>query len=255
MIIITAADAIRANSPCKENVSYTVNRNINFTNACVMRCGFCAFSRTGIDEEAYFLPLEEIVRRAEEAVTLGATEICIQAGLPPNMDRNLYTTVAKAVKEKLPSVHLHAFSPEEIIYGANRRKCSVLDMIRDLKDAGVDSFPGTSAEILDDSIRNKIAKGRLSSAEWINIITTAHSLGMPTTATMMYGHIETENHVASHLDQLRTIQNQSQDKYGGLGITEFVPLSFVAKEAPMWRNKVLPDMRGGPTGSNMHMYM
>lgn len=183
--IVLAANICREYSPCGDNVTYVVNRNINFTNACIKKCGFCAFSRTGIDEEAYFLPIEEILRRAQEAVSFGATEICVQAGLPPNMNPNLYTTIAKEIKALLPSIHLHAYSPEEIIYGAQRNKCSISMMIQQLKEAGVDTFPGTSAEILDDSVRHRIAPGRLSSAEWINVMSTAHSLGISTTATMM----------------------------------------------------------------------
>jgi FO synthase subunit 2 len=180
-----AANVCREVAPCGEHVTYVINRNINFTNACVMRCGFCAFSRTGIDEEAYFLPLVEILRRAKEAASLGATEICVQAGLPPNMNPELYPSVARAIKAELPNVHLHAFSPEEVRYGAKRRKSSISEMIQILKDAGVDTLPGTSAEILVDSVRDRIAKGRLSSAEWIEVITAAHAQGISTTATMM----------------------------------------------------------------------
>jgi FO synthase subunit 2 len=183
--VALTANALRKAAPCGNKITYVVNRNINFTNACVMRCGFCAFSRTGVDTEAYFLPLNEIIRRAEEAVKLGATEICVQAGLPPNMNPELYPNVARVIKEALPGTHLHAFSPEEVLYGSKRRKCSITDMVKILKESGVDSLPGTSAEILIDSVRNKIAKGRLSTSEWIEVITAAHSQKIPTTATMM----------------------------------------------------------------------
>lgn len=143
--IALAANYCREKSTCGENVTYVVNRNINFTNACVKKCGFCAFSRTGIDQEAYFLSVEEIIRRAKEAVSFGATEICIQAGLPPNLNPHLYETIANEIKKELPNIHLHAFSPEEIIFNASRNKCSIKEMIIRLKAAGVDTFPGSSA--------------------------------------------------------------------------------------------------------------
>lgn len=248
--VASAADACRQVAPCNDNVTYVLNRNINFTNACVKACGFCAFSRTGVDEEAYFLPLPEIVARAKEAAALGASEVCVQAGLPPNMHRDLYLNVAKAIRGELPTIHLHAFSPEEVVYGAKRRKVSIVDMIKELKSAGVNTLPGTSAEILDDSVRQRIAKGRLSTAEWCEVITSAHSVGVPTTATVMYGHVETPHHVAAHIGLIRTMQSHSQQHYD-VGFTEFVPLSFVAKEAPMWRNRADPDMRNGPTGNEV----
>ena len=134
-----------------------------------------------------------------EASSLDATEICVQAGLPPNMNPDLYVTVAKGIKTALPHIHLHAFSPEEVLYGAKRRSCSVQDMIRAMKDAGVDTLPGTSAEILDDSVRQRIAKGRLSTEEWQHVISTAHALGVPTTATVMYGYVEIESLISPPL--------------------------------------------------------
>jgi FO synthase subunit 2 len=137
--IALTANICREHAKCGDHVTYVVNRNINFTNACIKKCGFCAFSRTGIDQEAYFLPLEEIIRRAKEAAEYGATEVCIQAGLPPNMSPSLYETIAREIKKELPHIHLHAFSPEEIIYNASRNKCSIKDMIQRLKDAGTDS--------------------------------------------------------------------------------------------------------------------
>lgn len=204
--ISLAANICRQVAPCGEHVTYVVNRNINFTNACVKACGFCAFSRTGVDEEAYFLPLSEIIDRAKAAAELDATEICVQAGLPPNMNADLYVTVARAIRDALPNIHLHAFSPEEIMYGAKRRNTTVVDMLVALKDAGVNTLPGTSAEILDDGIRQRIAKGRLSTAEWIEVVSTAHSKGIPTTATMMYGHVESPHHVAAHIALIRDVQ-------------------------------------------------
>lgn len=168
---------------------------------------------SGIDEEAYFLPMDEIIRRAKEASDLKATELCIQAGLPPNMNPRLYESIAKEIKATLPHMYLHAFSPEEVKYSAKRNNISVREMLERLKAAGVDSLPGTSAEILNDDIRYSIAKGRISTKEWIDVITTAHSLNIPTTSTMMYGHVEAEHDVANHIDTLRNIQAVSLDKY------------------------------------------
>lgn len=223
-----AADALRRQH-AGDNVTYVVNRNVNYTNACVKGCGFCAFSRTASAGEAYWLPIEEVVRRATEARAVGATEVCIQAGLPPAMPPSLYEDTLRAVRAAAPELHIHAFSPEEVKYGAQANKTSIRDMLLRLRDAGVDSLPGTSAEILDDGLRALISKGRISTAEWVEVITTAHTLGISTTSTMMYGHAETPAHIAAHLDLLRGIQQRTG------GFTEFVPLSFVASDAPMFR--------------------
>jgi len=240
-LIGAAADAVREHYS-GSRVGYVVNRNINFTNSCVKRCGFCAFSRTGIDAEAYFLPQEEIVRRSREAADLGATEVCLQAGLPPAMLPGLYEATARAVKAAVPSLHLHAFSPEEVLYGARVSRRTVREMLQALKEAGVDSLPGTSAEILCDDVRAQIAGQRLSTAQWIDVIKTAHELGLRTTSTMMFGHIEEPHHIARHLQLIREIQDATG------GFTEFVPLSFVAREAPMHREGRIAGMRAGPTG-------
>ena len=157
---------IVANHLCKRKkrdiVTYVINRNINFTNVCIKRCGFCAFSRDFREEEGYYLPIEEIVRRAKEAEKLGATEVCIQAGLPPRMNGMLYIDICKAIKKEIPDIHIHAFSPEEILYGAKRSNTSVIDYLKMLKEAGLGSIPGTAAEILDQEIRDKISPGRIS---------------------------------------------------------------------------------------------
>eukprot|EP00466_Bigelowiella_natans_P003335 jgi/Bigna1/80582/fgenesh1_pg.72_\ len=239
-LIGLAADAVREEH-VGDRVGYAINRNINFTNSCVKRCGFCAFSRTGVDSEAYFLPKEEVVRRAEEAVSFGATEICVQAGLPPNMKPNLYTDIASTIKAKLPEVHLHAFSPEEVLYGASRSKRSAREMLLALKESGVDTIPGTSAEILDDGIRAKIAGQRLSTERWY--IRRSGYLSLQ--QLMRYGHIETAEHIAKHIDILRQIQRKTG------GFTEFVPLSFVASDAPMYAKKNILNMRGGPSGAEV----
>jgi 7,8-didemethyl-8-hydroxy-5-deazariboflavin synthase CofH subunit len=239
--LIAAADHLRRER-VGDVVTYVVNRNINFTNVCIKGCGFCAFSRDFREEEGYFLPEEEILRRAREAWDLGATEVCIQAGLPPKMDGDLYIRLTRAIKAALPEIHIHGFSPEEVLYGSIRSGRSIRGYLSELKEAGVGSLPGTAAEILDDELRDRIAPGRIRTAQWIDVVTTAHELGIPTTATMMFGHVETPAHQARHLVLIRDVQRRSG------GITEFVPLSFVHTEAPMWRRHLVPGMRPGPTG-------
>ena len=180
-------------------VSYVVNRNINFTNVCIKRCGFCAFSRDFREEEGYFLPLTEIMRRGREAAELGATELCIQAGLPPKMNGSLYIDLTREIKAELPDMHIHGFSPEEVLYGAVRSRCTIEEYLHGLKDAGVGSLPGTSAEILDQPLRDRIAPGRITVDQWTEVITTAHRVGIPTTSTIMFGHVETNAQRAAHL--------------------------------------------------------
>jgi 5-amino-6-(D-ribitylamino)uracil---L-tyrosine 4-hydroxyphenyl transferase len=252
-MILRVADELRRRK-VGENVTYVVNRNINFTNVCIKRCGFCAFSRDFRQEEGYFLPTEEILRRAKEAWRLGATEICIQAGLPPKMDGNLYIEICRAIKEELPDIHIHAFSPEEVLYGALRSEVSVEEYLRKLKEAGVGSLPGTAAEILDQKMRDQISPGRISAKDWIRVVKLAHSLNIPTTSTVMYGHVESSLHKAKHLEVLKEIQKCTH------GFTEFVPLSFVHNEAPMYNNDnnkdnhtkdAMPNMRPGPSGNEV----
>jgi FO synthase subunit 2 len=245
-MIMTAmvADNLRRKA-IGDNVTFVINRNINFTNVCIKRCGFCAYSRDFRNEESYFLPTEEVVRRAKEAWNLGATEICIQAGLPPKMDGFLYVDICKAIKKELPNIHIHAFSPEEIMYGSYRSGLSVKEYLRMLKESGLGSLPGTAAEILDQDVRDLISPGRITVADWINVITTAHKLKIPTTSTIMYGHVETMEDRAKHLDLLRSIQKQTN------GFTEFVPLSFVHKEAPMYNHNLVKGIAPGPTGQDV----
>lgn len=245
-MIMTAmvADNLRRKA-VGDNVTFVINRNINFTNVCIKRCGFCAYSRDFRNEESYFLPTEEVVRRAKEAWNLGATEICIQAGLPPKMDGFLYVDICKAIKKELPNIHIHAFSPEEIMYGSYRSGLSVKEYLRMLKESGLGSLPGTAAEILDQDVRDLISPGRITVADWINVITTAHKLKIPTTSTIMYGHVETMEDRAKHLELLRSIQKQTN------GFTEFVPLSFVHKEAPMYNHNLVKGITPGPTGQDV----
>jgi FO synthase subunit 2 len=226
-------------------VTYVINRNINFTNVCIKHCGFCAFSRDHREEEGYFLPVEEVVRRAQEAWDLGAHEICVQAGLPPKMDGWYYVELTRAIKRELPEMHIHGFSPEEVLYGSVRARVSIEEYLQALRDAGVGSLPGTSAEILDDAVRDVISPGRITTAQWVDVITTAHRLGIRTTSTIMYGHIETPRQVVGHIGLLRDIQRETG------GFTEFVPLSFVHSEAPMYRKGLMAGIRDGATGAEV----
>ncbi len=243
-VLALAADALRREQ-VGDLVTYVVNRNINFTNVCVKRCGFCAFSRDHRDEEGYFLPMEEVVRRAREAWDLGATEVCVQAGLPPRMPGWYYVDLCRAITTAVPGIHVHGFSPEEVLYGARRARCSIREYLTALKEAGVGSLPGTSAEILDDALRQRISPGRIKVAQWVEVIKTAHQLGIPTTSTIMYGHLETARQRAAHLALLRDLQRDTG------GITEFVPLAFVHSEAPMYAKRLLEGVRAGPSGDDV----
>ena len=242
--VLMAADELRRRT-VGDLVTYVVNRNINFTNVCIKRCGFCAFSRDFREEEGYFLPVDEIIRRAKEAQEYGATEVCVQAGLPPQMEGDLYIRLCAAIKEELPEMHIHGFSPEEVLYGAVRSRCSIREYLQGLKDAGVGSLPGTSAEILDQSLRDRISPGRITVAQWLEVITNAHDLGIPTTSTVMFGHLETSGQIARHIALLREIQQSTG------GFTEFVPLSFVCSEAPMYLRGTVDGVRSGPTGMDV----
>lgn len=248
LAMVAAADHLRAQT-VGDVVTYVINRNINFTNVCIKACGFCAFSRGHLAQEGYYLPPEEIIRRAQEAHDLGASEVCVQAGLAPGMDGWHYVNLCRALKEALPNLHIHGFSPEEVLYGCTLTGVSIRDYLSALKDAGVGSLPGTSAEILVDEIRQQVSPGRIGTAQWIELIQTAHELEIPTTSTIMYGHIENSRHKAIHLDILRKIQKRSG------GITEFVPLSFVYDEAPMFHRKPPVGLRQGASGAEvMKMY-
>ena len=234
--LLAVADDRRRQS-VGDPVTYVINRNINFTNVCVKRCGFCAFSRGHRAEEGYFLPLGEVLRRVREAAELGATEVCIQAGLPPRIDGSFYIDLCAAIKRECPAIHVHAFSPEEILYGATLSGRTIAEYVAALKDVGLGSLPGTSAEILDDTVRERISPGRISQCDWMTVIRTAHKLGIPTTSTIMFGHVETPLERARHLELLRELQKESG------GFTEFVPLSFIAAEAPMYRKALVPGIQ------------
>ena len=226
-------------------VSYVVNRNINFTNVCIKQCGFCAFSRDFREEEGYFLPTEEIVRRAKEAHSLGATEVCIQAGLPPDMEGDVYENICREIKKEIPDIHIHGFSPEEILYGATRSNVSITEFLKRMKEAGVNTLPGTSAEILDQKLRDKISPGRITVKEWEEVIKGAHKMGINTTSTMMFGHLETLEERVNHIVKLREIQKETG------GFTEFVPLNFVHTEAPMYKHQLHEGIQQGGSGNDV----
>ena len=242
--VVMTADHLRRGA-VGDVATYVVNRNINFTNVCIKRCGFCAFSRDHREEQGYFLPVEEILRRTKEAQDYGATEVCLQAGLPPQMEGDLYIRLCETIKQEFPDIHIHGFSPEEVLYGSVRSRCTIREYLEGLKAAGVGSLPGTSAEILDQELRDKISPGRIRVDQWVEVITTAHELGIPTTSTVMFGHLESNGHIARHIALLRDIQKNSG------GITEFVPLSFVHTEAPMFTKGLLENVRSGPTGMDV----
>jgi FO synthase len=230
--LIAAADQLRHES-VGPTVTYVVNRNINYTNICLYHCGFCAFSkgRGAVDLRgpAYNLDLEEVARRAVEAAAAGATEVCLQGGIHPSFTGETYLNIVRAVKEAVPAMHVHAFSPLEVQHGAETLNLPLVVYLERLRDAGLGTLPGTAAEILDDEIRDIICPDKLRTEEWLNVIGTAHEVGLRTTATIMYGHVEQPLHWARHLTRLRALQERTG------GITEFVPLGFVHMEAPLWR--------------------
>ncbi|PRX68393.1 FO synthase subunit 1 /FO synthase subunit 2 [Nonomuraea fuscirosea] len=231
------ADALRAEA-AGDAVTYVVNRNINFTNVCYTGCRFCAFAQRRTDADAYTLSLDQVADRAEEAWAAGATEVCMQGGIHPDLPGTAYFEIAKAVKARTPGMHVHAFSPMEVINGASRTNLSIRDWLEAAKEAGVDSLPGTAAEILDDDVRWVLTKGKLPAKEWVEVITTAHKVGLPTTATMMYGHVDNHLHWVRHIKLIRRLQEETG------GFSEFVLLPFVHTSAPIYLAGVA---RPGPT--------
>jgi len=239
--VIETADALRFDAMA-ETVTYVVNRNINYTNICTHACSFCAFSKTsskaGFRDKPYNLDLEEIAERAREAVARGATEVCLQGGIHPSYTGDTYISIVRAVKDACPDLHVHAFSPLEITQGARTLDMKVRDYLARLKDEGLGSLPGTAAEILDDEIRRQICPDKLTTEEWLDVLRDAHLVGLPTTSTIMFGHLEGYHHWARHLIRLRRLQGDTG------GITEFVPLPMVHMESPMYRRG---QSRKGPT--------
>jgi FO synthase len=218
--LLRAADLARSDDN-GDDVSFVVVRNINFTNICYVGCTFCGFSRHREEDDAYDLPLETLLEKARGAVARGATELCIQGGIHPGKDHNHYRDILLALKENFPDLHLHAFSPEEIDFGHRKSGMQLRDYLRWLMDAGLGTIPGTAAEILDDSVRAIVSPRKLKTARWVEIVKAAHSIGLRSTSTLMYGHVETVEQIAAHLNLLREIQRETG------GFTEFVPLGFI----------------------------
>jgi FO synthase len=221
-----------------DDVTFVVNRNVNFTNVCYTGCRFCAFAQRASDADAYTLSLEEIRARVVEAWSEGCTEICMQGGIDPALPATGYFDLARAVKGGAPAIHLHAFSPMEVVNGASRADLSIAEWLAAAREAGVDSIPGTAAEILDDEVRWVLTKGKLPASAWIEVVTTAHRLGIPSTATMMFGHVDRPDHWVRHLQLIARLQDETG------GFTEFVPLPFVHTQAPIYLAGIA---RPGPT--------
>lgn len=219
-------------------VTYVVNRNINFTNICFVGCKFCAFSRGPREHDTYFHTPEKVAEKAIEAWELGATEVCIQGGLPRELPPFYYRDILRAVKRALPGMHIHAFSPMEIVYGVELTGMPLADYLSMLRDNGLDTLPGTAAEILDDQVRHVLSRNKLSTDQWKEVITTAHRIGIRSTSTLMYGHIETPAHWVNQIFLLREIQQQTG------GFTEFVPLGFVHQNTLLFHQGLA---RSGPT--------
>jgi FO synthase len=235
--VVSLADALRA-AVAGDDVTYVVNRNINFTNVCYTGCRFCAFAQRRTDADAYTLSMDDLARRADEAWALGATEVCMQGGIHPDLPGTAYFDIARAVKARVPGMHVHAFSPMEIVNGAARTGLSVREWLSEAKSAGLDTIPGTAAEILDDDVRWLLTKGKLPANEWVDVVTTAHELGIRSSSTMMYGHVDNPAHWLGHFRTLARIQ----DRTGGF--TEFVALPFIHTNAPIYLAGVA---RPGPT--------
>ncbi|MBD1215208.1 MAG: 7,8-didemethyl-8-hydroxy-5-deazariboflavin synthase subunit CofH [Dolichospermum circinale Clear-D4] len=218
-------------------VTYVINRNINFTNICEQHCSFCAFRRDDGDQDAYWLNWEQILSKTTDAVRRGATEICMQGGLHPEARINgksltYYLKLVETIKNEFPHLHLHAFSPQEIQFIARLDGISYTDVIIALRDAGVGSMPGTAAEVLDDDVRRVLCPEKINTETWLEIVSTAHQLGVPTTSTILSGHIETPEQQIGHLEKLRSLQQKAIETGYPARITEFIVLPFVGQEAP-----------------------
>jgi FO synthase len=221
------ADDVRRDA-VGDDVTFVVTRNINFTNVCYTGCRFCAFAQRRTDADAFTLSLDEVGERVAEAWDVGATEICMQGGIHPDLPGTAYFDLAREVKRRAPDIHLHAFSPMEVVNGATRSGMSVREWLVAAKESGLDSIPGTAAEILDDDVRWVLTKGKLPTAAWVDVITTAHEVGIPSTSTMMYGHVDNPAHWVGHLALLRQVQERTG------GFTEFVALPFIHHNAPVY---------------------
>ena len=229
-------------------VTYVINRNINFTNVCFVGCQFCAFARHRKDADARTDSTEQVLAKLQEAVDLGATEVCMQGGINPEMDAFHYRDLLLAIKARFPAIHIHAFSPMEIMYGARRTGMSYRDYIIMLKEAGLGTIPGTAAEILDDDVREILSHKKVDVRTWVEIITTAHRVGVRTTATLMYGHIEKPEHVVRHVELLRSIQKDTG------GFTEFVPLRFIHTYTVLYQKGLVDPPPKGAIDMRMYAF-
>jgi len=229
MALVKVADELRRRV-VGDKITYVVNRNLNFTNVCIVGCAFCGFGRGADSPDAYFHSTDTLVAKSAEAVERGATEVCIQGGLPKDLDGYYYVQLLRAIKASLPQLHVHAYSPMEITYGVEKTRMPLREYLLMLKEAGLGSIPGTAAEILDDEVRRSLSPNKLKVRQWIEIVRTAHGLGIPTTSTMMYGHTETPEHWVRHLLLLRDIQKDTG------GFTEFVPLGFIHSQTKLFRS-------------------
>jgi 5-amino-6-(D-ribitylamino)uracil---L-tyrosine 4-hydroxyphenyl transferase len=230
-----AADELRR-SQVGNTVTYVVNRNINFTNICEQHCGFCAFRRDEGDADAYWLTQQQMLEKATDAVSLGATEICMQGGLHPGAKLEgkslpYYVKLVESLHSQFPDLHLHAFSPQEVQFIAREDGLTYKEVIAALQAAGVQSMPGTAAEVLNDDIRRVLCPEKINTVTWLEIVETAHQLNMPTTSTMLSGHIETLEHQIEHLEHLRSLQQRAKER-GNTGITEFILLPYIGQDAP-----------------------
>jgi 7,8-didemethyl-8-hydroxy-5-deazariboflavin synthase CofH subunit len=228
LALVKVADELRRRA-VGDRITYVVNRNLNFTNVCIVGCAFCGFSRGPDSPDAYFHSTETLIAKSVEAVELGATEVCIQGGLPKDLDGYYYVNLLRAIKARFTELHVHAYSPMEISYGVQKTRLPLREYLLMLKEAGLNSIPGTAAEILDDDVRRSLSPNKLKVRQWIEVIRTAHGLGIPSTSTMMYGHTELPEHWVRHLLLLREIQKETR------GFTEFVPLGFIHSQTKLFQ--------------------
>ncbi|MBC6442415.1 MAG: 5-amino-6-(D-ribitylamino)uracil--L-tyrosine 4-hydroxyphenyl transferase CofH [Rhodobacteraceae bacterium] len=243
--VFATADEMRRQTN-GDRVTFVVNRNINFTNICYMGCRFCGFAKRAEEEGAEWLSPGQIAARAQVAWDRGGTEVCVQGGLHPNLPGTYYRDIVLAIKAVLPDMHVHGFSPFEVWYGAAKSKLGYREFLTDLRDCGLGSMPGTAAEILDTEVRKKLTKNKLSTEKWVEIICTAHDVGLPTSATIMYGHVDAPEHWAAHIALLRDVQRDTG------GFTELVPLSFVHTESPLYA-QAPGQVRPGPTEDEVYL--
>ncbi len=231
--LVQTADEERRRS-VGDTVTFVRNRNINFTNICSGSCSFCAFKRSQGDPDAYVLSLKQIATKVREALGLGATEVCVQGGLHPDFALKNYIEILRTIKEISPEIHVHGFSPAELDHIALQENLSISEVIKTLQDSGLNSVPGTAAEVLDERVRSIVCPNKITSSRWIEVVKTCHSLGLHTTASMLYGTVETPRELAEHIALLRDIQRSTR------GFTEFVLLGFMPYHTPLWRDDGLP---------------